>query len=60
VLHHSFGTYCLQRGMNPIQVAEIMGHSSLAMITHVYAHLTPQDAHVAMMKALLQDDDKRR
>jgi site-specific recombinase XerD len=56
VLRHSFGTYCLQRGMNPIQVGEIMGHNSLAMITNVYAHLTRH----AMMKALLQDDEKRR
>jgi hypothetical protein len=30
------------------------------MINTVYAHLTPQDPHVAMMKALLQDDDKHR
>jgi hypothetical protein len=34
--------------MNPIQVAQIMGHSSLAMIQSVYAHLTPQDAYPAL------------
>jgi integrase/recombinase XerD len=60
LLRHSFGTWMLQSGTNPIQVAEMMGHSSLAMIMTVYAHLTPQDAHVAMMKALLEDDDRRR
>jgi len=60
LLRHPFGTYCLRRGMNPIQVAEIMGDSSLAMMTNVYAHLYPQDAQVAMTKALLEYDDSRR
>jgi integrase len=31
---------------------QIMGHSSLAMIQNVYAHLTPSDAYEAMLRAL--------
>jgi integrase/recombinase XerD len=48
LLRHSFATWALTRGMNPIQLAQIMGHSSLAMIQSVYAHLTPQDAYSAL------------
>ena len=42
----------LSQGMNPILLAQIMGHSSLAMIQNVYAHLTPSDAYEAMLRAL--------
>ena len=48
LLRHSFATWALTRGMNPVQLAQIMGHSSLAMIQSVYAHLTPQDAYAAL------------
>jgi integrase len=34
--------------MNPVPLAQIMGHSSLAMIQSVYAHLMPQDAYTAL------------
>ncbi len=61
LLRHSFATWQLQEGTNPVQLAQIMGHSSLAMITSVYSHLGPQDAYAAMMRVLLgKDDDKRR
>jgi site-specific recombinase XerD len=35
LLRHNFATWALTRGMNPIQLAQIMGHSSLAMIQTV-------------------------
>jgi integrase len=38
--------------MNPIMLAHILGHTSLAMIQNVYAHLTPRDAYQAMIQAL--------
>lgn len=56
LLRHSFITWSFTRGMNPIQLAQIVGHSSLAMIQQVYAHLTPGDAHAAMIK-LLQSEE---
>ncbi len=55
LLRHSFATWQLTRGMNPIQLAQILGHSSLAMIQQVYSHLSPGDAYEAMLRTL-QDD----
>ncbi len=55
LFRHSFITFALRRGINPIQVAEIVGHTSLSMIQRVYSHLTPQDAHDALIAALLKD-----
>jgi integrase len=58
VLRHSYATYALTRGMNPVQLAQILGHSSLSMIQNVYSHLSPHDAYEAMAKVLLADEDK--
>ncbi len=59
LLRHSFATWQLQRGTNPITLANILGHSSLAMIQNVYAHLSPSDAYEAMAQALLAEDKGR-
>lgn len=56
LLRHSFATWQLSRGMNPIQLADILGHSSLVMIHKVYAHLSPGDAYDAMVRTLVADD----
>jgi integrase/recombinase XerD len=56
LFRHSAATFMLQRGMNPLLVAQVLGHSSLAMIQRVYAHLTPTDAHQALMQVLRADD----
>ena len=55
LLRHSFATWALTRGMNPLTLAQILGHSSLAMIQNVYAHLTPADSYDALLKALSGD-----
>lgn len=55
LLRHSFATWALTRGMNPVQLAQIMGHTSLAMIQSVYAHLTPQDAYAALEQIVRAD-----
>ena len=57
LMRHSFATWQLTRGMNPIQLAQILGHSSLAMIQDVYAHLSPGDAYEAMLRTLRLDAD---
>ena len=44
---HAFATYALSRGMNPIQLADILGHTSLVMIQRNYSHLSSRDAHDA-------------
>jgi len=56
LLRHSFITWSLTRGMNPIQLAQIVGHTSLAMIQQVYSHLTPGDAYEAMLRVLQAQD----
>jgi len=56
LLRHSFATWQLSRGMNPIQLADILGHSSLVMIHKVYAHLSPGDAYDAMVRTLVSED----
>jgi hypothetical protein len=45
----------LRRGMNPLLVAKVLGHESLAMITRASSHLTVDDAHEALMIALRAD-----
>lgn len=53
---HAFATNCLRRGMNPIQLQNILGHSTLEMIVGVYSHLAPNDAADALMRVLRSDD----
>ena len=56
LLRHSFATWSLTRGVNPVILAQVLGHSSLAMINDVYAHLTPQDSFQAIAQALMAED----
>lgn len=55
MLRHTYATWALNRGMNPIMLAQVLGHRSLVMIQRNYAHLTPADAH-ELMARLLADD----
>lgn len=57
LLRHSFATWCLQRGMNPVVLQRILGHSDLTMITRTYGHLTADDAADAMIAVLRAEDD---
>ena len=58
LLRHSFATAALAEGINPIQLADILGHRSLVMIQQVYAHLSPSDSYEAMAKFLLARDER--
>jgi len=55
LLRHSFATEYLRRGGNPILLQQILGHSSLTMITQTYQHLTLADAHDELMRLLAAD-----
>lgn len=55
LFRHSLATNLLRRKVNPVQVRDILGHSSLAMIDRVYSRLAVSDAHQALMEALLAD-----
>lgn len=57
LLRHSFATWSLRGGMGPLQLMQIMGHTSLDMITNVYSHLVPQDSYDAMLKLLRSAED---
>jgi integrase/recombinase XerD len=59
LLRHSYATWALNRGMNPVMLAHILGHTSLAMIQNVYSHLTPTDAYEAMVRTLAEEDVTR-
>jgi site-specific recombinase XerD len=57
LLRHSFATWRLSRGMNPIQLAQILGHSSLTMIQAVYSHLSPVDSYEAMLRTYREEEE---
>jgi integrase/recombinase XerD len=52
-LRHSFATLALLRGVDPVTLSHLMGHSDLKMITKVYVHLAQNDGHLldALTKA---------
>jgi integrase len=43
---HGFGTRAIMNGVNPVVVAELMGHTSLEMVTKVYVHLADKHEHL--------------
>jgi integrase/recombinase XerD len=55
LLRHSFATEAMRRGMNPVQLSQILGHNSLRMIERTYTHLTVSDAYDAMIKLLVAE-----
>jgi hypothetical protein len=44
--------------MHPVQIRQIVGHGSTAMIDRVYSHLVPQDAYAAMVKDLSESGEE--
>ena len=46
LLRHQFGTESIVNGVDIATVAELMGHSSLEMISSVYLHLAEQHTHL--------------
>jgi integrase len=57
LFRHSFITWQLRTGTNPIVLSRIVGHESLTMINLVYANLTVDDAHDALMRSLVAERD---
>lgn len=43
---HSFATRMLQSGMDPLTVAELLGHSDPSMLARVYQHLSHDPQHM--------------
>jgi integrase len=46
LLRHAFGTNAIINGVDVTTVAELMGHSSLEMISKVYCHLAGEHRHL--------------
>jgi integrase len=46
LLRHAFGTNAIMNGVDVATVAELMGHSSLEMISKVYCHLAGEHRHL--------------
>jgi integrase/recombinase XerD len=55
LFRHTFATEALRAGMNPVQLAQLLGHSGLRMIEQVYSHLNAGDAYDAVMKMLIAE-----
>jgi integrase len=52
LLRHSYATDYLRQTHDPVTLAKILGHSSLAMIHEVYLHLDAGGRHDAMLEYL--------
>ena len=46
VLRHSWATHALQRGVDPLTVAILMGHSDPSMLAKVYQYLSLNPTHL--------------
>lgn len=55
LFRHLFAIWALTKGMNPVQLKDILGHASLAMIINVYSHVAPGDAYVVLLAAMKAD-----
>lgn len=56
LLRHSYATWALRRGMNPLQLQRILGHADLTMISTTYSHLTASDSYQAMIDLLRSEE----
>lgn len=56
LFRHSYATWALRKGMNPLQLQRILGHADLSMISGVYSHLTATDAYTAMLDLMRTED----
>lgn len=57
MLRHAFGTNAVLNGVDVATVAELMGHTSLDMVSKVYLHLAAERSHLA--KAAEQATSRR-
>ena len=51
-LRHTYASLCVAAGIEPIDIAELMGHRDVKTTLTVYAHLINTDDHAGNMAAL--------
>lgn len=51
-MRHHFATNALRKGMGPLSLQRILGHSNLDQISHTYSHLVPADDSAALLAVL--------
>ncbi len=52
LFRHSFATWWLNKGGNPVDLQRILGHGSMEMIAKWYSHQTDDDNYAAMLRVL--------
>jgi integrase len=52
LFRHSFATWWLNKGGNPVDLQRILGHGSMEMIASWYSHQTDDDNYSAMLRVL--------
>jgi integrase len=52
-LRHSWATHALERGVDPLTVAILMGHKDPSMLAKVYQHLSLNPEHLAQSRAMV-------
>ena len=58
LFRHSFATWWLNKGGNPVDLQRILGHGSMEMIASWYSHQTDDDNYAAMLRVLQSSSGK--
>ena len=58
LFRHSFATWALNGGMNPVTLQKILGHGSMEMISSWYSHQSDDDNYSAMLRLLQTSTEK--
>ena len=45
VLRHTFATRCIEGGMKPKTLQQILGHSNIGITMNLYVHITEDEKH---------------
>lgn len=51
-LRHGFAGICLERGMSLQETAAVLGHSSIQMLTSIYATISRKPSSLAKLESL--------
>lgn len=49
-LRHTFATRCIEAGMKPKTLQQILGHSNITITMNLYVHITEEEKQLEMSK----------